>query len=86
MSSIKELAKEMDIKLPSYAVKPINDMIAKYKKNNKISGNISNKLKKVAFFLQDLPELSKPFVDVVIMSISIILYFLQTLETNLFGL
>ena len=48
MSSIKELAKEMDIKLPSYAVKPINDMIAKYKKNNKISGDISNKLKKQA--------------------------------------
>ena len=48
MSSIKELAKEMDIKLPSYAVKPINDMIAKYKKNNKISGDISNRLKKQA--------------------------------------
>jgi len=48
MSSIKELAKEMDIKLPSYAVKPINDMIAKYKKNNKISGDISDRLKKQA--------------------------------------
>ncbi len=38
----------MGIKLPSYAIKPITDMINKYKKNKKIKGSISDTLKKQA--------------------------------------
>ena len=48
MSELNKLAKEMGIKLPSYAIKPITDMINKYKKNKKIKGSISDTLKKQA--------------------------------------
>ena len=49
MAEINKLAKDMGIKLPPYATKPIKDMINKYKKNNKwIKGDVSDDLKKKA--------------------------------------
>ena len=48
MADLNKLAKEMGIKLPAGATKPITSMINKYKKNNKIKGDISDDLKKKA--------------------------------------
>ena len=48
MADLNELAKDMGIKLPAGANKPITAMINKYKKNKKIKGDISDALKKQA--------------------------------------
>ena len=55
--------KEMDIKLPSYATKPIKDMINKYKKNNKIKGDISDDLKKQAIKKHMNRKTKKPHAE-----------------------